>query len=167
MSSLPSLGIRPAPVKKSVVVKADVERSFSAFTSRIGKWWPRTHSIGATPQDDVIIEPRVGGRWYERSGDGSECEWGKVLAWDPPGRLILAWQLDGDWKYNPALVLEVEVTFTALEAGVTRVDLEHRNLERYGDRAAEVREKVGSDRGWLGILKSFVADTEAAFPPKA
>jgi len=167
MSSLPALGIRPAPVKKSVVVKADVERSFSAFTSRIGKWWPRTHSIGATPQADVIIEPRVGGRWYERNGDGSECEWGKVLAWDPPGRLILAWQVDGDWKYNPALVLEVEVTFTALEAGVTRVDLEHRNLERYGDRAAEVREKVGSDRGWLGILKSFVADTEAAFPPQA
>ena len=162
-----SLGIRPAPVKKSVVVKADVERSFSAFTSRIGKWWPRTHSIGSTPQADVIIEPRVGGRWYERSGDGSECEWGKVLAWDPPGRLILAWQVDGDWKYNPALVLEVEVTFTALEAGVTRVDLEHRNLERYGDRAAEVREKIGSDGGWAGILKSFVADTEAAFPPKA
>jgi uncharacterized protein YndB with AHSA1/START domain len=167
MSSLPSLGIRPAPVKKSVVVKADVERSFSAFTSRIGKWWPRTHSIGSTSQADVIIEPRVGGRWYERGGDGSECEWGKVLAWDPPGRLILAWQLDSDWKYNPALVLEVEVTFTALETGVTRVDLEHRNLERYGDRAAEVREKVGSDRGWLGILKSFVADTEAAFPPHA
>jgi uncharacterized protein YndB with AHSA1/START domain len=165
MSSL--VGIRPAPVKKSVVVKADVERSFNAFTTRIGKWWPRTHSIGSTPQADVIIEPRVGGRWYERSGDGSECEWGKVLAWDPPGSLILAWQLDGDWKYNPALVLEVEVTFTALEAGVTRVDLEHRNLERYGDRAAEVREKIGSDRGWLGILESFVADTEAAFPPKA
>ena len=165
MSSV--LGIRPAPVKKSVVVKADVERSFNAFTTRIGKWWPRTHSVGSTPQADVIIEPRVGGRWYERSGDGSECEWGKVLAWDPPGRLILAWQLDGDWKYNPALVLEVEVTFTALEAGVTRVDLEHRNLERYGDRAAEVREKIGSDRGWLGILESFVADTEAAFPPKA
>ena len=165
MSSL--LGIRPAPVKKSVVVKADVERSFNAFTTRIGKWWPRTHSVGSTPQADVIIEPRVGGRWYERSGDGSECEWGKVLAWDPPGSLILAWQLDGDWKYNPALVLEVEVTFTALEAGVTRVDLEHRNLERYGDRAAEVREKIGSDRGWLGILESFVADTEAAFPPKS
>ncbi|HWW78084.1 MAG TPA: SRPBCC family protein [Steroidobacteraceae bacterium] len=166
MSSLP-LGIRPAPVRKSVVVKADVERSFNAFTSRIGKWWPRTHTIGSTPLADVIIEPRVGGRWYERSGDGAECEWGKVLAWDPPGRLILAWQVDGDWKYNPALVLEVEVTFTALEAGVTRVDLEHRNLERYGDRAAEVREKIGSDRGWLGILKAFVADTEAAFPPKA
>ncbi len=157
--------IRPAPVNRSVDVKADGEQSYNAFTTRIGKWWPRTHSIGTTPLTDVIIEPRIGGRWYERSGDGSECEWGKVLAWDPPGRLVLAWQLDSDWKYNPALVLEVEVTFTPLEAGVTRVNLEHRNLERYGDRAAEVQGKIGSDRGWLGILKAFAADTEAAFPP--
>jgi uncharacterized protein YndB with AHSA1/START domain len=159
-----SPAIRPAPVRRSVVVKADVERSFTAFTTRIGKWWPRTHSIASTPLADVIVEPRVGGRWYERSSDGAECEWGKVLAWDPPGRLILAWQLDSDWKYNPALVLEVEVTFTALEPGVTRVDLEHRNLERYGDRAVEVSEKIGSERGWLGILKSFAADAESASP---
>ena len=161
-----SLGIRPAPVKRSVVVKTDVSRSFTAFTSRMGHWWPRSHSIGSTPHVDVIIEPRVGGRWYERAADGSECEWGKVLTWDPPGRLILAWQLNADWKYDPSLVSEVEITFTALEATVTRVDLEHRNLERYGDRAADIREKLGSDRGWLGVLKSFVADTEQAFPPQ-
>jgi uncharacterized protein YndB with AHSA1/START domain len=162
-----ALEIRPAPVNRSVVVKADLDRSFAAFTGRIGRWWPRSHSIASTPLADVIIEPRVGGRWYERSTDGSECEWGKVLAWDPPGRLILAWQVDGNWKYDPSLVLEVEVTFTALEAGLTRVDLEHRNLERYGDQAASVREKIGHENGWLGILKSFVADTEAAFPPPA
>jgi len=156
------LEIRPAPINRSVVVKAEVERSFAAFTGRMGRWWPRSHSIGSAPIADVIVEPRVGGRWYERSGDGAECEWGKVLAWDPPGRLILAWQLDANWKYDPALVLEVEITFTALQDGMTRVDLEHRNLERYGDKAAAVRDAVGSDRGWLGILKSFVADTEAA-----
>jgi hypothetical protein len=154
------LEIRPAPVKRSVVVKADVERSFAAFTGRIGRWWPRSHSISSTPQADVIIEPRVGGRWYERGADGAEREWGKVLVWGPPGRLILAWQLDANWKYDPALVLEVEVTFTALEAGVTRVDLEHRNLEKYGDKADTVRDMVGSDNGWRGILKSFVADAE-------
>jgi Activator of Hsp90 ATPase homolog 1-like protein len=154
------LEIRPAPVNRSVVVKADVERSFAAFTSRMGGWWPRSHSISAKPMEDVIVEPRAGGRWYERSADGSECEWGKVLVWDPPGRLILAWQLDANWKYDPALVMEVEITFTALEGGSTRVDLEHRNLERYGDKAAAVRDAVGSDGGWLGILKSFVADTE-------
>jgi uncharacterized protein YndB with AHSA1/START domain len=155
------LEIRPAPINRSVVVKADVARSFAAFTDRMGRWWPRTHSIGSTPLADVIVEPRVGGRWYERSTDGAECEWGKVLAWDPPGRLILAWQLDANWKYDPALVLEVEITFTALEGGMTRVDLEHRNLERYGDKAATVRDMVGSDNGWAGILKSFVADVEA------
>jgi len=156
------LEIRPAPVNRSVVVKADVERSFAAFTGRMGRWWPRTHSIGSTPLADVIVEPRVGGRWYERGAEGAECEWGKVLAWDPPGRLILAWQLDANWKYDPALVLEVEITFTALQGGMTRVDLEHRNLERYGDKAAAVRDMIGSDNGWMGILKSFIADTEAA-----
>jgi uncharacterized protein YndB with AHSA1/START domain len=156
------LEIRPAPVNRSVVVKADVERSFAAFTDRMGRWWPRTHSIGSTPLADVIVEPRVGGRWYERSTDGVECEWGKVLAWDPPGRLILAWQLDANWKYDPALVLEVEITFTAVQGGMTRVDLEHRNLDRYGDKASAVRDMVGSDNGWVGILKSFVADVDAA-----
>ena len=156
-----SLGIRPAPVKRTVVVKTDVARSFAAFTSRIGRWWPRSHSVSQTPQTDVIIEPRVGGRWYERGSDGSECEWGKVLSWDPPGRLVLAWQLDANWQYDPSLVLEVEITFTALEPGVTRVDLEHRNLEKYGDKATTVRDMLGSEKGWLGILKSFVADTEA------
>lgn len=156
-----SLGIRPAPVKRSVVVKADVERSFTAFTSRIGRWWPRSHSISSTPLADVLIEPHAGGRWYERGADGAECEWGKVLVWEPPDRLILAWQLDANWKYDPTLVLEVEIKFTALEAGVTRVDLEHRNLEKYGDQATTVRDMLGSENGWLGILKSFVADTEA------
>ena len=155
------LEIRPAPVMRSVVVKADVARAFAAFTGRIGRWWPRTHSIGQTPQTDVLIEPRVGGRWYERGSDGSECEWGKVLSWDPPGRLILAWQVDANWQYDPTLVLEVEITFTALEPGVTRVDLEHRNLEKYGDKATTVRDMLGSENGWQGILKSFVADTEA------
>ena len=156
------LEIHPAPVNRRVVVRADVERSFAAFTSRMGRWWPRSHSIGSAPMADVIVEPRVGGRWYERSAEGSECEWGKVLAWDPPGRLILAWQLDANWKYDPELVSEVEITFTALEGGQTRVDLEHRNLERYGDQAAAVRDAVGSEGGWLGILKSFVSDTEGA-----
>jgi hypothetical protein len=155
------LEIRPAPVNRSVVVKADVERSFAAFTGRMGRWWPSSHQIGSTPFADVIVEPRAGGRWYERSADGAECEWGKVLVWDPPARLILAWQLDANWKYDPGLVMEVEITFTALETGMTRVDLEHRNLEKYGDRADATRDALGSERGWLGILKSFVSVIEA------
>ena len=98
------LNINPAPVRKSLVVAADRQRSFQAFTDRMGRWWPRSHTIGTSPPVTVVIEPRAGGRWYERGEDGSECEWGKVLQWDPPERLILAWQIDGNWKYNPACV---------------------------------------------------------------
>jgi uncharacterized protein YndB with AHSA1/START domain len=159
-----NLEIRPAPVKRSVVVKASVERSFAAFTGNIGRWWPRTHSIGSTPPVNVMLEGRTGGRWYEVGTDGGECEWGKVLVWEPPARLILGWQIDANWKYDPNFVTEVEVTFTALADGGTRVDLEHRNLERYGDQAARIRESIGSERGWLGILESFVANAEASSP---
>ncbi len=157
-----SLEIRPAPVRRSVVVKANVERSFTAFTGNIGRWWPRTHSIGSTPQTDVILERRAGGRWYELGANGAECEWGKVLVWEPPARLVLAWQIDANWKYDPSLVTEVEVTFTALASAETRVDIEHRNLERYGDQAARVRDAIGSEGGWMGILKSFAANAEGA-----
>ena len=156
------LQIRPAPVRRSVLVKTNVDRAFTAFTGRIGSWWPRTHSIGAVAQADVILEPRPGGRWYERGTDGSECEWGKVLIWEPPVRLVLAWQVDAHWKYDPTLVLEVEVTFTPVEAALTRVDLEHRNLERYGEQAPLVTERIGSENGWLGILKRYALDAESS-----
>jgi len=155
--------IRPAPVRKTLVVKADVHRSFQAFTNRMGSWWPRSHSIAASPTVDVIIEPRAGGRWYERGEDGSESEWGKVLHWDPPARVILAWQLDGGWKYNPACVTEVEINFTAVDAMQTRVEFEHRHLERLGENAAAVRELLNS--GWGGILELYgklVAGAEEA-----
>lgn len=147
--------IRPAPVRKSIVVKASAEKSFATFTSRIGRWWPRSKSIGSAPQADVVLEPWVGGRWYERGTDGSECQWGKVLHWEPPGRLVLAWQIGADWKFNPALVTEVEITFTALAAGETRVDIEHRYLERLGENAARAREAFDSENGWNGVLEAF------------
>jgi uncharacterized protein YndB with AHSA1/START domain len=147
--------IRPAPVRKSIVVKASTEKSFATFTSRIGRWWPRSKSIGSVPQADVVLEPGVGGRWYERGSDGSECQWGKVLRWEPPERLVLAWQIGADWKFDPALVTEVEVTFTALAPGETRVDIEHRYLERLGDNAVRLRDAFDSDEGWNGVLKAF------------
>ena len=146
--------IEPAPVRKTLVVKADIERSFVAFTSRIGSWWPRRRTIASVPQADVIIESRIGGRWYERGADGSECEWGKVLKWEPPSRLVLAWQIDADFKYNPACVTEVEVKFTALGADETRVDFEHRHLERLGERSQSLRDML--DSGWVGILELYV-----------
>ena len=157
-----NLQIRPAPVRRSVVVKAGLERSFAAFTGNIGRWWPRSHSIGATPPVNVVLEGRVGGRWYEIGTDGAECEWGKVLLWEPPARLILGWQIDANWKYDPTFVTEVEVVFTALAGGGTRVDLEHRDLERYGEQGSRVRDAISSDRGWLGILGSFAAEADRA-----
>jgi len=152
--------VSPAPVRKSLVVAADVHRSFQAFTSRMGSWWPRKKTIGTSPQVAVIVEPRPGGRWYERGADGSECEWGKVLQWDPPARLVLAWQIDGHWKYNPACVTEVEVNFTALSATQTRVDFEHRHLERLGENAQAVRDMLNS--GWGGLLELYCANAGAS-----
>jgi len=152
--------IRTAPVKRSVVVQADPQRAFTAFTSNMASWWPPSHTIGGSQQPEVVLERRPGGRWYERSPEGAECEWGKVLVWDPPGRLVLAWQLNGLWKYDPTLITEVEITFTAVASGETRVDLEHRNLERFGEHATRVHDAVGGDRGWLGILKTYVGYTE-------
>jgi uncharacterized protein YndB with AHSA1/START domain len=153
--------IRPAPVRRSVIVKAGPQRAFAAFTGNIASWWPPSHTIGGSPQPQVVLEGRAGGRWYERSPEGAECEWGKVLVWDPPGRLVLAWQLNGLWKYDPTLITEVEITFTASVSGETRVDLEHRNLERFGEHATEVHDAVGSDGGWLGILKTYGDYVEA------
>jgi uncharacterized protein YndB with AHSA1/START domain len=149
-----NLHIQPAPVRKSILVAAAPERAFEVFTDGIGRWWPKTHSISEAELDRPVLEPRAGGRWYERGVDGSECEVGKVLAWDPPGRLLLAWQLDPDWKFDPDLVTEVEVTFTP-EGDGTRVELEHRNLERIGDRAEEMREKIGSPGGWSRLLELY------------
>src|SRR5262249_20588796 len=136
--------IKPAPVQKTLLVQADTERAFRVFTSRMGSWWPKSHSIGSAAMNAVIIEPRCGGRWYERGEDGSECEWGKVLEWEPPARVLLAWQLDGNWKYNPSCMSEVEIRFTAMGPHQTRVDLEHRHLERLGANAAAVRELLNS-----------------------
>ncbi len=127
--------IRPEPVRRSVTLKADPARAFEVFAAGMDRWWPRTHSVGSSPQRRVVLEPVAGGRWYEIGEDGSECLWGKVLAYEPPARLLLAWQIDVDWRYDPSLVTEVEVRFTPLAEGGTRVDLEHRDLERFGDKA--------------------------------
>jgi hypothetical protein len=153
--------IRPAPVRKSITVKANAARAFEVFTGRIGSWWPRTHCIGASPQKDVVLEPRAGGRWFEIGEDGSQCNWGKVLAWEPPGRVLLAWQIDGNWKYDPDLVTEVEVTFTPLSPDTTRVDLEHRNIERFGEKIEPIRTMIDSENGWSGILKVYAQAAEA------
>jgi uncharacterized protein YndB with AHSA1/START domain len=153
--------IKPAPVRKSVRVNAPPEHAFDVFVRRIGAWWPKSHHIGATDPETFVIEPRQGGRWFERGTDGAECEIGKVLAWEPPKRLLLAWQITADWKYDAALVTEVEVRFVR-EGDATRVELEHRNLERLGDRAEGYRQQIDSPNGWSMILQLFSATAEHA-----
>lgn len=149
--------IRPAPVRRTVSVKVGPEKAFEIFTAGIGRWWPATHSIGATPLRTAVVEPREGGRWYEIGEDGSECDWGRVLAWEPPTRLLLAWQIGADWKFDPGLLTEVEVRFMPFEGG-TRVELEHRKLEAYGERAEEVRGMIDApEGGWFSLLRRRAA----------
>lgn len=155
-----SLAIKPAPVKKSVSVNATPERAFEVFTARFDKWWPRSHSIGEAPLKEAVIEPREGGRWFGRLENGTEAAWGDVLAWEPPRRLLLAWRIGADWKYDPGLLTEVEVTFTPEVGGATRVDLEHRHLERMGEGAEGARAAFDSDGGWNGLLKAFAQVAE-------
>jgi uncharacterized protein YndB with AHSA1/START domain len=150
-------GISPVPVRKSIRVEARPERAFELFTSTMGRWWPRSHSINTSPIADVVIEGRAGGRWYERGEDGSECSWGRVLAWEPPSRLVLAWQISAQWHYDPQLVTEVEVRFLPDGDSATRVELEHRSLERYGEAAEGVRGLFDSPGGWSGVLEGFAA----------
>jgi uncharacterized protein YndB with AHSA1/START domain len=149
-------------IRKQLTVEAPLDRAFRVFTANMGSWWPREHHIGKAALKDCVIEPKVDGRWYELGEDGTTCEWGKVLAWDPPRRLVLAWQLDQEFKYDPALVTEVEVTFTLLGPKLTRVDFEHRNLERFGEAAERLRGEMGT--GWGQILESYkrTAMAEAA-----
>lgn len=145
--------ITPAPVRKSFTVAATPEHAFAVFT-RMGGWWLKGHSIAASGQADVTIEPRVGGRWYETGKDGETCPWGEVLAWEPPHRLVLVWRLSSRWTYDPALRTEIEVRFTPEGAG-TRVDFEHRKLEAYGEAAAAMSESLGKPDGWPALLQAF------------
>ena len=147
--------ITVAPVRKTVRVNAGAARAFDVFTAGFTRWWPRSHHISAVPMKEAIIEPRVGGRWYERGEDGSECEWGKVLVWEPPTRLVLAWQLSGEWAYDADLITELEVSFVAEGPDRTRVELEHRGMDAYGERAAEMRETFDGPNAWRGILEQF------------
>ena len=154
--------ISPAPVRKSVRVAAPQARAFDVFTQGIGRWWPKTHHIGASELDTQIIEPCQGGRWFERGVDGVECEIGHVLIWEPPARVVLAWQLGPEWKFDADLTTEVEVRFSPAGDNATVVDLEHRHLERLGDRAGAFRQQIDSSGGWGGLLALFVACADNA-----
>lgn len=157
-----NITIRPAPVRKSVTVQASVERAFDVFTQGFGRWWPASHTIGKSPMKNAVIEPQAGGRWYEIGEDGSECQWGDVLAWEPPTRLLLAWRIGGDWQYRKDLLTEVEVRFVLVNEGATRVELEHRLLENMGEGAESMRQVFESEGGWSGILAGYAAEVARA-----
>ncbi|MFN8579599.1 MAG: SRPBCC family protein [Gemmatimonadaceae bacterium] len=146
------------PVRRSITVKATVREAFDVFTEDFDSWWPRTHHIGKSPMKRAIIQGRKGGRCYTEQEDGTECDWGTVLAWDPPQRLVLAWQITHTWGFEPDLTRssEVEVVFTPVGADETRVDLEHRHFERHGDGGASMRASVDAPNGWNGVLQLYV-----------
>lgn len=149
-------------VRQTITVSAPQERAFRMFTDGFDRWWPRSHKIGGTELAEAVLEGREGGRWYERDVDGSECDWGKVLVWEPPARLVLAWQISGEWAYDADLHTEVEVTFVPEGSDRTRVELEHRGLDAYGDRAEEMRETFDGSNAWRGILEQFAQSVDAA-----
>lgn len=144
-------------VRKSILVEAPQEHVFRTFTERIDTWWPRSHHIGKAERFQAILEPRRGGRWFERGDDGSECQWGSVLEWDPPSRVVLSWDLDPEWQYVAGLGTEVEVRFVPEGDARTRVILEHRRLERYGDKAEMMRAIFEGDEAWAGMLAAMGA----------
>jgi uncharacterized protein YndB with AHSA1/START domain len=152
-----TVAVKIAPVRKTVRVKASPDIAFDVFTAGMSRWWTPTHSVNPTksPLKEAVVEPRAGGRWYERGEDGSECEWGKVLAFERPRRLLLAWQINAQWAYDPNLVTELEVKFVDEGAGVTRVELEHRDIERFGEAAEAIRAAFESPDGWTGLLERF------------
>lgn len=143
-----------APVVVSVRVGAPPERAFVVFSRDIGRWWPHALAVGAKPLVDVVIEPHNGGRWFERDEDGTETSWGKVLSWDPPGRLLLGWQLNSHFAFDPDFLTEVELTFAPDGSGGSTVTLEHRNLERFGADAEKIAGQIGG--GWPRIIGHFV-----------
>jgi uncharacterized protein YndB with AHSA1/START domain len=153
-------------IRKTISVAAEPERAFDVFTLGLGSWWPREYHIGTAEYETAIVEPFTGGRWYERGLDGSTCDWGRVLVWDPPRRVVLAWQISADWSYDPDLVTEIEVRFERLGVRQTRVTLEHRHLERYGRKAKEMFDIFsaggvpGAPQGWSGILRAFGTQAE-------
>lgn len=155
----------PSSVRKTISVAAPQDLAWRVFTEQIGTWWPLARfKIGKVNAVDAVIEPRVGGRWYECGEDGSTCDWGSVLAWEPTSRLLLSWDITADWQYDPALKTELEIRFIAEGTRATRVELEHRKLDRYGARRDQMREIFDKTGDWGQLLALFARRTEGVEP---
>ncbi|MEP7064216.1 MAG: SRPBCC family protein [Betaproteobacteria bacterium] len=146
----------PNSVRRIIRIEAPPEVAWTVFTEEMKAWWPLAmYKIGKVSAVDAIIEPRVGGRWYERGDDGSTCDWGRVLAWEPHSRLVLSWDINADWQYDPALQTEIEVRFIAEGDAGTHLEFEHRRLDRYGARRDEMRKIFDETGDWGQLLASF------------
>src|SRR5438874_13671210 len=144
-------------IRTSVVVDAPIERAFRVFTEDFGRFKPREHNLLGVEIAATIFEPRVGGHLYDRGVDGSECRWARILAYEPPNRVAFSWDISPHWQIeaDPDKASEVQVRFTAETPQRTRVELEHRSLERHGDGWEGVREGVGGDQGWPLYLRRY------------
>ena len=146
-------------VRASTVVDAPIDQAFSVFTDDIGSWWSPHHHILEGELAEMVFEPRQGGCIYDRATDGSECRWARILAYEPPERVVFSWDISPQWRLepDPAKASEVEVRFIPEAPDRTRVELEHRNLERHGEGWEGVRAGVGGDQGWPFYLQRFAA----------
>ena len=146
-------------VQSSIVVEAPIERAFSVFTEGIGSWFPREYNLLDTEIAERVFEPRVGGHVYDRGTDGSECHWARVLVYEPPDRVVFSWDISPQWQIqtDPDKTSEVDVRFITETPERTRVELEHRNLDRHGDGWEGVRAGVASDGGWPLYLERYAA----------
>ena len=151
-------------VQAEVVVEAPIERAFRVFTEDFDKVKPREHNLLGVDIAETVFEPRVGGHIYDRGVDGSECRWARVLAYEPPDRVVFSWDISPQWQVetDPARTSEVEVRFVAEAPERTRVEVEHRNLERHGEGWQGVRDAVRSDGGWPLYLQRFAEAVHAA-----
>ena len=144
-------------VTTSIVVEAAIEKAFSVFTDDIGSWWTPDHHILQADLKEMVFEPRVGGLIIDRGIDGSECAWARVLAYEPPNRVVISWDISPQWQLETdhSRTSEVEVRFIAENPARTRVELEHRNLDRHGDGWERMRDAVGAPDGWGEGLQRF------------
>jgi len=147
-------------IRHHVTVPVPPGRAFDLFTGRMGDWWPREHQIGTSPKAGIAVEPRLGGEVRELGEDGSECLTGRILVWEPPSRVVISWQITARWapEPDPSRASDYEVVFTDLGDGTTRVDVEHRHLERHGpEDGRSIAAAVDAEQGWLRVLAGFRA----------
>ena len=146
-------------VHLEIVVAAPLERAFAVFTDRFGDFNPPEHNLLQAPIAETVFEPRAGGNIIDRGTDGSECRWARILAYDPPRRVVFSWDIGPAWQVetDPERASEVEVTFTAEAPDRTRVELEHRHLDRHGPGWESVRDGIGHDQGWPLYLDRYAA----------